>query len=114
MHPNLTPVSSSNIDGYLYLADRKILLIAFKNGGVYAYEDVEQPVVTEFAQASSKGKFFQSNIRDRYTTSKLDDMAVANLLGGMDASVPHQSRRKAPRVTLQSLLLRYPMLNAVF
>ncbi len=114
MHPNFTPVSSSNIDGYLYMPDRKILLIAFKSGGTYAYEDVEQPVATGFAQAPSKGKFFQSDIKDRYATSKLDDMAVANLLGGMGASVPPQPRRKAPRVTLQSLLSRYPMLNAVF
>ncbi len=115
MHPNFTPVTSSNIDGYLYMADRKVLLIAFKSGGTYAYEDVEQPVVAGFVNASSKGKFFQSDIKDRYTTSKLDDMAVANLLGGLGASVPPtQPRRKTPRITLQSLLPRYPMLNAVF
>lgn len=115
MHPSFIPVTSSNIDGYLYLTVKNVLLLAFKSGGTYAYENVPQSVATGFGNAPSKGKFFQSDIKDRYTTSKLDDMAVANLLGGAGASVPPgKPRRKKPKVSLDSLIPRYPILTAVF
>ncbi len=114
MHQGFTPVTSSNIDGYHYMADRQLLLIAFKSGGTYSYENVEQPIVDGFATASSKGAFFQSRIRDNYATTSLDDMAVANLMGGLGVSISNAARRKTNAVTLQSLLLRYPALNAVF
>lgn len=115
MHPSFIPVTSSNIDGYLYLTATNVLLIAFKSGGTYAYENVPQSVATGFGNAPSKGKFFKSDIKDRYATSKPDDMAVANLLGGAGASVrPGKPRRKRPKVSLESLIPRYPILTAVF
>jgi lysyl-tRNA synthetase class 2 len=113
MHAKLNPVVSSNIEGYLYLTDRRVLLIAFKSGGTYAYEDVPSWVDIGFRDAPSKGKFFQSDIKDKYVVSKLDDMAVANLLGGTGAAQP-TPRRKTATMTLQSLMQRYPMLNAIF
>ena len=115
MHPQMIPVLSSNIDGYLYLSQKNVMLIAFKSGGTYAYEGVPVSVETAFAQASSKGKFFQSDIKDRFTATKLDDMAVANLLGGLGpATAPKKPRRKKATATLANLAMRYPMLNAVF
>ena len=115
MHPSFIPVTSSNIDGYLYLPDKTVLLIAFKSGGTYAYENVPQSVSIDFGIAPSKGKFFQSDIKDRYATTKLDDMAVANLLGGMAAATPPpKPRRKKPRISFDSLVKRHPILTAVF
>lgn len=116
MHPQMIPVLSSNIEGYLYLPEKSVLLIAFKSGGTYAYENVPNVVEIDFAKASSKGKFFQSDIKDKYPTTKLDDMAVANLLGGLGPATAPQNkpRRKKATVSHASLVLRYPMLNAVF
>ena len=114
MHPPFISVSSSNIEGYLYLAAKSTLLIAFKSGGTYAYDNVPQSVATGFGNAPSKGKFFQSDIKDRYTTSKLDDAAVTNLVSGNAASATSRPPRKKPRVSFESLIQRHPILSAVF
>ncbi len=115
MHSAFISVTSSNIEGYLYLAAQNMLLIAFKSGGTYAYDNVPQSVATGFGNAASKGKFFQADIKDRYTTSKLDDVAVANLVGGNGAtSASARPPRKKPRVSFESLIQRHPILSAVF
>lgn len=114
MHPSFISVTSSNIEGYLYLAAKSTLLIAFKSGGTYAYDNVPQSIATGFGNAPSKGKFFQSDIKDRYTTSKLDDAAVANLVSGNAASATSRPPRKKPRVSFESLIQRHPILSAVF
>ena len=114
MHPSFISVTSSNIEGYLYLAAKSTLLIAFKSGGTYAYDKVPQSVATGFGNAPSKGKFFQSDIKDRYTTSKLDDAAVTNLVSGNAASATSRPPRKKPRVSFESLIQRHPILSAVF
>ncbi|KAB2914555.1 KTSC domain-containing protein [Accumulibacter sp.] len=114
MHPSFISVTSSNIEGYLYLAAKSTLLIAFKSGGTYAYDNVPQSVATGFGNAPSKGKFFQSDIKDRYTTSKLDDAAVTNLVSGNAASATSRPPRKKPRVSFESLIQRHPILSAVF
>lgn len=114
MHPSFISVTSSNIEGYLYLAAKSTLLIAFKSGGTYAYDNVPQSVATGFGNAPSKGKFFQSDIKDRYSTSKLDDAAVTNLVSGNAASATSRPPRKKPRVSFESLIQRHPILSAVF
>lgn len=114
MHPSFISVTSSNIEGYLYLAAKSTLLIAFKSGGTYAYDNVPQSIATGFGNAPSKGKFFQSDIKDRYTTSKLDDAAVTNLVSGNAASATSRPPRKKPRVSFESLIQRHPILSAVF
>ena len=114
MHSAFISVTSSNIEGYLYLAAQNMLLIAFKSGGTYAYDNVPQSVATGFGNAASKGKFFQADIKDRYTTSKLDDAAVTNLVSGNAASATSRPPRKKPRVSFESLIQRHPILSAVF
>ena len=95
MHPKFTAVTSSNIEGYCYLPDRTLLLIEFKSGGVYAYENVPADVAFNFANASSHGKFFQANIKDRYTATKLDEFAVASVCGAATAT-PRPHPPKSP------------------
>lgn len=109
MHSSFIAVTSSNIDGYIYLADKRILLIAFKNGGTYRYQDVPFQVVIRFEQAISKGKFFQSEIKNHYITSRLDDTKVALLV--REASMPPPRIRP---VSIESLIQRHPVLSAVF
>lgn len=52
-HP--TP-SSSNVAGFGFDEDTKEIVVAFKNGGMYAY-DVATTVFETFELASSAGKF---------------------------------------------------------
>lgn len=60
------PVSSSSIldIGYDPLARR--LEVGFRAGGVYAYDAVPPEIHDAFIDATSKGRFFQRQIRDRY------------------------------------------------
>ena len=109
------PQFPGRFNGYLYLAAKSTLLIAFKSGGTYAYDNVPQSVASGFGNAPSKGKFFQSDIKDRYSTSKLDDTEVANLVSGnAAASASARPPRKKPRVSFESLIQRHPILSAVF
>lgn len=114
MHRALIPVLSSNIDGYRYINDRQLLLIAFKAGTTYAYEDVPDSVVLEFMNATSKGAFFGNSIRNIFTATKLDDMAVANVLFGLENVPQEKPVPRMPSLMLPKLQLKYPMLSAMF
>ena len=115
MHPGLIPVTSSNVAGYQYLSGKSVLLVAFKSGGTYSYDNVPPSVWSNFRSASSKGKFFNSDIEGRYAMSKLDDADVASLLGGSGASTASaKPTRRKTNVSLESLILRHPILAAVF
>ena len=115
MNSGLIPVTSSNVAGYQYLSGKSVLLVAFKSGGTYSYDNVPPSVWNSFLSASSKGKFFNSDIEGRYNMAKLDDAAVENLLSGSGAStVSAKPPRRKASVSLESLVLRYPILAAVF
>ena len=45
--------------------------LEFLHGGVYQYMNVPQSVYDEFMGASSKGNYFDGNIRNVYPTSKV-------------------------------------------
>lgn len=114
MHSAMISVVSSNIDGYYYFSDRELLLVAFKSSGItYAYEGVPKEVAANFASASSKGKFFGTFIKDEYVTTKLDEMALGNLLSGLNTPKAAPSPRMAS-VVFPQLLQKYPMLAVVF
>lgn len=116
MNPKMIPVLSSNIDGYQYISQTQMMLITFKGGSVYSYEDVPLSVADQFLHAGSKGKFFGEHIRDQYITSKLSPEEVITILDKVEKSWTPQPKpvpRKAT-VTLQSLLQANPFLRAVF
>lgn len=113
MHPKFTAVTSSNIEGYCYLRDRALLLIEFKSGGVYAYENVPDGIPDLFANAASHGKFFQEHIKDDFTATKLDEFAVASVCGAATAT-PRPQRNRVPLASLEGLLQRHPQLAVVF
>ncbi|MGZ3280314.1 MAG: KTSC domain-containing protein [Phenylobacterium sp.] len=65
-------VDSTAISGIDYDAERGKLLVRFVSGESYVYVGVPGEVCRSFAQADSKGRFFQLQIRDRYPFNKLD------------------------------------------
>ena len=90
-----------------------MLLIAFKSGATYAYEAVPKSVAAAFGNALSKGKFFRAEIRNSFTASKLGESGVVDLLHRPDE--PRAvTRCKKSKVSLASLVLRHPILDAVF
>ena len=65
------PVSSSNLASVGYDSDSQILEIEFNHGGVYQYAGVPEGEYEGLMCADSKGKYFHSNIKDRYPFVKL-------------------------------------------
>lgn len=68
---------SKAIAMFAYDLEAKALLIHFKAGGVYVYQDVPRPVFDGFREAQSKGQFFQCQIRDRFAGRRLSPSEVA-------------------------------------
>lgn len=65
-------VESTAIQEIDYDAERAKLLVRFQSGERYVYVGVPGEVHRSFVEAESKGRFFQSQIRDRYPYNKLD------------------------------------------
>jgi len=66
-----TRVSSNNIRSIGYDAKNQVLEVEFLNGGIYQYFQVPEQVRNRLMAASSKGRFFGANIRDKYRTRKI-------------------------------------------
>ena len=62
---------SSNIKGLSYDDMNNSLVVEFKNGGKYLYEDVPIELYESFVKADSVGKFFFANVRGKYKFQKL-------------------------------------------
>lgn len=116
MHPNLTPVVSSNIAGYAYDAAKEKLVIAFLKGTHYLYEHVPSEVVRGFEKALSKGEYFSAFIRDKFITSQLDDEGVRIHLdlGGLGAPAAKLVKTRRKKRASPQLVQRYPFLRAAF
>lgn len=63
-------VSSSNIRSVGYDEASRVLEIEFA-GGIYRYQGVPREVFASLMAATSKGRYFNDHIKDRYPTSKL-------------------------------------------
>ena len=66
-----TPVSSSNLASVGYDAGSSTLEIAFNEGGVYEYDRVPEAVYRGLMAASSKGRYFDSMIKNVYSYRKI-------------------------------------------
>lgn len=64
---------STAIRGFRYDADSSKLHVTFVSGQQYVYFDVPAEVDEAFRAAFSKGRFFQTRIRDRYAFERLSD-----------------------------------------
>lgn len=64
-------VKSSNIGMVAYSANRQIMRVWFRNGGVYEYDGVPFEEFAKFLGAKSKGSFLYWNIRGWYSYRKV-------------------------------------------
>lgn len=67
----IEPVDSSNLSGYGYNAGTHQLDIAFKSGDIWRYAGVPETLALEFANAESKGKFFNAHVRGKFSPDKM-------------------------------------------
>ena len=78
---------SSVIRRFTYDEAARRLRIVFVSGEVYEYDGVPAGVVANFRSASSKGRFFGPNIRDRYRYRRVSGQPLAGS--------PHTARKPA-------------------
>lgn len=67
-HPAIRPA----IHGAWYLPNRRQLDLLFGSGRHYRYANVPADVARRFADALSKGRFYNSEIRNRFACTQLD------------------------------------------
>jgi hypothetical protein len=60
------PVTSSSIATIGYSPMTREMEVVFSRGAVYRYLDVPAPVFASFFLAASKGRYFNSNVKNRY------------------------------------------------
>ena len=54
-----------------YDEETRTLEVEFHRGGIYGYFDVENSVHVELMSASSKGRYFNAHIKDRYSYQRV-------------------------------------------
>ncbi len=54
---------STVIKGYHYNEDKEVLIIIFTTERTYKYKDVPQKIFNQFYKATSKGRYFNFNIK---------------------------------------------------
>jgi hypothetical protein len=65
------PVVSSSIASIGFEPDDSILEVEFVGGSVYRYRNVDEDVYDRFLIASSKGAFFNEQIKDAYLCERV-------------------------------------------
>jgi hypothetical protein len=68
---NRTAVTSSNIRSIGFEPESETLEVEFKSGGLYQYANVPKSLFDRFMAASSKGRFFDQYVRDKFRTRKI-------------------------------------------
>ena len=64
--------NSSSVSLIDYHPDTKVLIVTFKNGGIYEYSDVPQDVIDKFLVCESAGRFLQTHIKNKFTAIRRD------------------------------------------
>lgn len=64
-------VASSNLQSVGYDAHHQTLEVEFRNGAIYQYYDFSQAMYEKLMEASSKGQFFNAQIRNRFPYSRV-------------------------------------------
>ncbi len=63
--------NSSNLKSSNYDTETKELIVEFRKGGKYSYEDVPLQTVISLRRATSKGSYFNKNIAKIYKYKKI-------------------------------------------
>ncbi len=66
-----TPVTSTDLRSVGYDHEVSILEVEFRSGGVYQYANVPRHIYEEMMKAESQGSYFNTQIRDRYSSAKI-------------------------------------------
>jgi hypothetical protein len=75
-------VESSVLASVLYLPEQRLLEIEFRSGQRYRYFDVPQHHYDDLSTAESKGAYFNTMIRNRFSSSQL----APHFIAGREAS----------------------------
>lgn len=67
----INKIESSNLVETEYDTSTKKLIVEFKNGLRYEYEDVPHQLYTQFRMSESQGSFFSKNISKTFKYKKL-------------------------------------------
>jgi hypothetical protein len=67
----LNEITSSNLVKSEYDTETKKMVVEFKNGLKYEYNDVPHQTYTQFRMSESQGKFFSTNITKTFKYKKL-------------------------------------------
>lgn len=74
-------VHSSNIEEAFYSHKGSFLIIVFKSGSAYLYQDVPLHIWEEFKNFKSKGKYFYYNIREKFFYQKIKSAPSPEVVG---------------------------------
>lgn len=61
-----TPVESRSLASVGYDAKARVLVVEFRDGGLYRYREVPREVFDGLMTAASKGRYFLERIRGKY------------------------------------------------
>ncbi len=67
----LNEIDSSNLSRTEYDTETKKMVVEFKNGLIYEYNEVPHQIYTQFRMSESQGKFFSSKISKVYKYIRL-------------------------------------------
>lgn len=65
------PLSSSNLSAVAYDDASSTLYIRFHHGGTYAYASVPRTLYDGLLAAGSKGQYFHTYIKDRFSFQRM-------------------------------------------
>jgi hypothetical protein len=65
-------IESSNLKSTEYDSESKKLVVEFKNGFKYEYDDVPHNIYAQFRLSESQGKIFNTQISKTFKYKKLD------------------------------------------
>lgn len=60
---NWTEVDSSNVAAVGHVEDKEVLLVKFKNGGLYSYKDADHDLFVSIIHAESVGKYLNQHVK---------------------------------------------------
>lgn len=64
-------VLSTEIEWIGYESKRSMLQVEFIAGGIYQYDNVPEGIYHEFLTADSHGRYFETQIKGRYSFRKI-------------------------------------------
>lgn len=68
----LCEIESSNLKSTVYDTESKKLVVEFKNGLKYEYDEVPHNIFAQLRLSESQGKFFNTSIAKTYKYKKID------------------------------------------